>query len=71
MTSLQFVRTPLSRHERQGEQYFYGARYAEVEVPVAEAWTWLESQLFVVPADAMNARNGFRVLGRRSRSIRI
>jgi uncharacterized protein (TIGR02391 family) len=31
---------------------------------------WLEYQLFLVPADRTNARNGFRVLGRRAREIR-
>jgi uncharacterized protein (TIGR02391 family) len=34
-----------------------------------EAWTWLEAQGLVVPAEGTNGRNGWRVLSRRARKF--
>lgn len=71
MTSLDNVIAPLHQRGRLGQvEYVYGERFADVEIAVAEAWMWLEYQLFLVPADRTNARNGFRVLGRRAGEIR-
>jgi len=39
---------------------------AEVHAALAEAWAWLEFNLFLVPAPAPNGTNGFRVFGRRA-----
>lgn len=42
---------------------------AEMEVAVVEAWAWLENQLYLVRAPGPNGQNGWRVLGRRARTV--
>jgi hypothetical protein len=41
-------------------------RQAEITLAVAEAWSWLEVQGFLVTAPGMNGASGFRVLSRRA-----
>ena len=45
-------------------------RLAEIEIAVTEAWTWLENQLFLIPAPGINGRNGWRMLGRRAKELK-
>jgi uncharacterized protein (TIGR02391 family) len=44
-------------------------RQPEVLAAVREAFAWLESQVLLVAADPMNARNGFRQISRRGRRL--
>jgi uncharacterized protein (TIGR02391 family) len=37
----------------------------EVELALAEAWSWLRNQALIVPAPDINGRNGFMMLSRR------
>jgi uncharacterized protein (TIGR02391 family) len=43
----------------------------QVEIAMAEAWQWLESQLLIVPSPGANGTNGFRLQGRRARGLKI
>jgi uncharacterized protein (TIGR02391 family) len=36
---------------------------------IREAFAWLEGQALIIPADSMNGRNGWRVIGRRGRRL--
>jgi uncharacterized protein (TIGR02391 family) len=42
----------------------------EIETAIAEAFQWLENQLLIVPEPGINGTNGFKVLGRRAKSLR-
>jgi len=44
-------------------------RQSEILLALREAWAWLEAQGLIVPAEAPNGRNGFRVLSRRARKF--
>ncbi len=46
----------------------YQQQHDDVELAVAEAWRWLEFNMFIVPAPGMNGRNGWFVFGRRGRA---
>jgi hypothetical protein len=35
---------------------------------ITEAWRWLEINMFILPAPAVNGHNGWFVLGRRRKS---
>ncbi len=41
-------------------------RKNEVEQALREAWSWLEVQGFLIPAEGSNGRNGYRILSRRA-----
>jgi uncharacterized protein (TIGR02391 family) len=45
------------------------ALIAQIEGALTEAWAWLESQLFIVPAPGINGTHGWKVLGRRGRGL--
>jgi uncharacterized protein (TIGR02391 family) len=47
----------------------YGARAAEIELAVSEAWNWLRMQGLIVPASGMNGNNGFCAISRRGHTI--
>jgi uncharacterized protein (TIGR02391 family) len=55
-------------HGRGGGVYPQ-AQMAEIEVALTEAWAWLESQLFIVPAPGINGTHGWKVLGRRGKGL--
>jgi uncharacterized protein (TIGR02391 family) len=40
-----------------------------IDVALAEAWQWLESQLLIVRAPGVNGTNGYRILGRRAAGL--
>jgi uncharacterized protein (TIGR02391 family) len=42
-------------------------RRSEIELAIGEAWAWLESERFLIPAADTNGHNGWRVLTRRAR----
>jgi uncharacterized protein (TIGR02391 family) len=44
-------------------------RISEIEATVAEAWAWLESERYLVPASGINGENGHRILGRRAEAL--
>jgi uncharacterized protein (TIGR02391 family) len=46
----------------------YPSRQQDIEVAINEAWSWLEFNLFIVPASGTNGQNGWFVLGRRGRA---
>lgn len=57
--------------QASGVSWGYGQQNeAEAELAVTEAWRWLEFNLFILPAPAPNANNGWHVLGRRALTIR-
>lgn len=67
LTHRQSVQPPSSAAMVTGSNWGYGAQHdASVEIAVAEAWSWLELNLFLVPAPGVNGNNGFVVLGRRA-----
>lgn len=41
----------------------------EIQLALAEAWQWVESQALVVPAPGINGTNGFRMFSRRGREM--
>lgn len=45
----------------------YGHRLREVGQALTEAWSWLEAQGLIVPAEGTNGRNGWRRMSRRAR----
>jgi uncharacterized protein (TIGR02391 family) len=58
-----------------GGQHGFGPSYPpqfrnEIEAAIAEAFQWLENQLLIVPEPGINGTNGFKVLGRRAKSLR-
>lgn len=42
-------------------------RQQEVNLPLAEAFAWLEAQRLIVPEDGINGQSGWRLLSRRAR----
>src|SRR5437016_3593677 len=40
-------------------------RQPEILLALGEAWSWLEAQGLIVPAESPNGRNGWRVLSRK------
>jgi hypothetical protein len=51
-----------------GQQTGYPTNlHQQIEIALAEAWAWLESQGLIVPAPDMNGRNGWRLLSRRAK----
>ncbi len=44
-------------------------RQSEILLALGEAWSWLEAQGLIVPAESPNGRNGWRVLSRRARKF--
>jgi uncharacterized protein (TIGR02391 family) len=69
LTSLDYVFAPLQQVGGQSGWQRYGNQFGEIQMAVSEDWAWLENQLFLVPAEGMNGRNGFRVFGRRARNL--
>jgi uncharacterized protein (TIGR02391 family) len=47
----------------------FPGRQHEVEVALAEAWSWLRNQSLIVPAPDINGRNGYVMLSRRGSEI--
>jgi uncharacterized protein (TIGR02391 family) len=47
----------------------FPGREREVEVALAEAWSWLNNQSLIVPAPDINGRNGYKMLSRRGSEI--
>lgn len=52
-----------------GEPAYLRTHQENVLSAIREAFTWLEGQALIIPAESLNGANGWRVIGRRGRRL--
>jgi uncharacterized protein (TIGR02391 family) len=65
---LQNYRQSLFQANIGGHRY-ENNREQEIDLAVAEAWSWLEAQGLLIPSSGLNGTNGWRVLSRKAERL--